>query len=127
MHAPILRSYRRPLLVAPRLLLPFCHMPSVACPLSARCDFPGGSAEQAWDSIQLLYTQLPPSTRVFVGHDYPTKARYTRKIKGMEEGEGENIYRFSDPPAPPFPHARRRRRRTTAGCRRLPAVGVLSL
>ncbi|MBZ9679022.1 MBL fold metallo-hydrolase [Mesorhizobium sp. ES1-1] len=36
---------------------------------SARTDFPGGSAERLWRSIQDILT-LPDATRVFVGHDY---------------------------------------------------------
>jgi glyoxylase-like metal-dependent hydrolase (beta-lactamase superfamily II) len=37
---------------------------------TGRCDFPGGSSAQMYDSVtQRLYT-LPDSTRVFVGHDY---------------------------------------------------------
>ena len=36
---------------------------------TGRCDFPGGSAEQLFASIQRLYA-LPDETRVFVGHDY---------------------------------------------------------
>jgi len=36
---------------------------------SARCDFPGGSAGQLYDSIQRLY-RLPDATRLFVCHDY---------------------------------------------------------
>ena len=36
---------------------------------TGRCDFPGGSAADLYDSIQRLY-RLPDSTRVFVGHDY---------------------------------------------------------
>jgi glyoxylase-like metal-dependent hydrolase (beta-lactamase superfamily II) len=36
---------------------------------SARCDFPGGSAEQLYDSIQRLYA-FPDATRLFVCHDY---------------------------------------------------------
>ena len=37
---------------------------------TGRCDFPGGSSEQMYDSVtQRLYT-LPDSTKVFVGHDY---------------------------------------------------------
>lgn len=37
---------------------------------TGRCDFPGGSAEQMYDSVtKRLYT-LPDETRVFVGHDY---------------------------------------------------------
>ena len=37
---------------------------------TGRCDFPGGSSEQMYDSVtERLYT-LPDQTRVFVGHDY---------------------------------------------------------
>ena len=41
---------------------------------TARCDFPGGSAETLYRSIQRLY-QLPDSTRVFVCHDYGPNGR----------------------------------------------------
>ncbi|GMU45789.1 MAG: MBL fold metallo-hydrolase [Pseudomonadales bacterium] len=36
---------------------------------SARCDFPNGSAEQLYDSIQRLYA-MPDATRLFMCHDY---------------------------------------------------------
>ncbi len=36
---------------------------------SARADFPGGSAESLWNSIQAILT-LPGETRLFTGHDY---------------------------------------------------------
>lgn len=36
---------------------------------TSRCDFPGGSAAELWDSIQAILS-LPPETRLFVGHDY---------------------------------------------------------
>ena len=36
---------------------------------TARCDFPGGSAQDLYSSAQRLL-QLPKSTKVFVGHDY---------------------------------------------------------
>ena len=36
---------------------------------TGRCDFPGGSAENLYRSIQHLYT-YPDDTKVFVGHDY---------------------------------------------------------
>lgn len=36
---------------------------------TARADFPGGSAEDLYDSVQRLYA-LPGETRVFTGHDY---------------------------------------------------------
>ena len=36
---------------------------------TARCDFPHGSAEILWNSIQKILS-LPASVRIFVGHDY---------------------------------------------------------
>lgn len=37
---------------------------------TARCDFPAGSVENLYNSIQRLYRELEDETRVFVGHDY---------------------------------------------------------
>jgi len=41
---------------------------------TARCDFPGGSAETMWESIQKILS-LPDATRIFVGHDYKAEGR----------------------------------------------------
>lgn len=41
---------------------------------TGRTDFPKGSAEALYDSVQRLYA-LPDSTRVFVGHDYRPNGR----------------------------------------------------
>ncbi len=41
---------------------------------TARCDFPGGSAKQLWQSIQKLWT-LPDETRLFMCHDYKAPGR----------------------------------------------------
>jgi len=41
---------------------------------TARCDFPGGSADTMWDSIQKIML-LPDDTRIFVGHDYKAEGR----------------------------------------------------
>ena len=41
---------------------------------TARCDFPGGSSEQLYDSVQKILT-LPDETRIFVGHDYKAPGR----------------------------------------------------
>ena len=41
---------------------------------TARCDFPGGSAEDLYASIQKILS-LPDDTRVFVGHDYKAPGR----------------------------------------------------
>jgi len=41
---------------------------------TARCDFPGGSADALWDSVQKILS-LPDRTRIFVGHDYMAPGR----------------------------------------------------
>ncbi|MEG2560160.1 MAG: MBL fold metallo-hydrolase [Acinetobacter sp.] len=41
---------------------------------TARCDFPRGSAEQLYDSVQSLF-QLPEDTRIFLCHDYLPETR----------------------------------------------------
>ncbi|WP_342071679.1 MBL fold metallo-hydrolase [Yoonia algicola] len=41
---------------------------------TARCDFPGGSAEELYASIQKILS-LPDETRIFVGHDYKAPGR----------------------------------------------------
>ncbi len=41
---------------------------------TARVDFPGGSAEDLYNSIQKILS-LPDSTRLFVGHDYKAPGR----------------------------------------------------
>lgn len=46
-------------------------MPDVG---TARCDFPGGNARQLYQSIQRLLA-LPPATRLYLCHDYPTAGR----------------------------------------------------
>jgi glyoxylase-like metal-dependent hydrolase (beta-lactamase superfamily II) len=41
---------------------------------TARCDFPGGSSEVLYNSIQKILT-LPDDTRIFVCHDYKAPGR----------------------------------------------------
>lgn len=41
---------------------------------TARCDFPGGSAEVLYNSIQKILA-LPDETRIFVAHDYKAPGR----------------------------------------------------
>ncbi|NNJ68208.1 MAG: MBL fold metallo-hydrolase [Boseongicola sp.] len=41
---------------------------------TARCDFPGGSASDLYDSVQRILA-LPNDTRIFVGHDYKAPGR----------------------------------------------------
>ncbi|CAO3597159.1 unnamed protein product [Absidia cylindrospora] len=47
-------------------------MPDVG---TARCDFPGGSGKDLYQSIQKMYTSWPDDTRIYVGHDYPPPNR----------------------------------------------------
>lgn len=44
---------------------------------TGRCDFPAGSAEELYHSVQKLYG-LPDETRVFPGHDYQPNGRELR-------------------------------------------------
>ncbi len=41
---------------------------------TARCDFPGGSSAELYQSIQRILS-LPDQTRIFVGHDYKAPGR----------------------------------------------------
>ena len=41
---------------------------------TARCDFPGGSSEILFQSVQKILS-LPEETRIFVGHDYKAPGR----------------------------------------------------
>jgi glyoxylase-like metal-dependent hydrolase (beta-lactamase superfamily II) len=41
---------------------------------TARCDFPGGSADVMFSSVQRILS-LPDDTRIFVGHDYKAPGR----------------------------------------------------
>ncbi|MFC2967468.1 MBL fold metallo-hydrolase [Acidimangrovimonas pyrenivorans] len=65
---------------------------------TARCDFPGGSAETLYASIQKILA-LPDETRIFVGHDYkaPGREEYAwettvgeQKAKNVHVGAGRD-------------------------------------
>jgi glyoxylase-like metal-dependent hydrolase (beta-lactamase superfamily II) len=57
---------------------------------TARCDFPGGSAETLYDSIQRLYT-LPDTMRMFTCHDYQPGGRALRFESTVGEQKTANI------------------------------------
>lgn len=59
---------------------------------TARCDFPGGDAEQLYHSIQKLY-QLPEDTKLYMCHDYLTAERNEFKwITTVAEQKNANIH-----------------------------------
>ena len=69
---------------------------------TARCDFPGGSAEQLWHSIQKIMS-LPEDTRIFTCHDYKAPGRDTyawestvgeQKAKNVHVGAGRSMEEF---------------------------------
>ena len=57
---------------------------------SARCDFPGGSSAELYDSIQRLYA-LPDETRLFVGHDYRPGGRPLAFCATVAEHKRSNV------------------------------------
>ncbi len=81
---------------------------------TARCDFPGGSAEDLYNSIQKILT-LPDETRVFVGHDYKAPGR---EEFAWETTVGEqralNIHIGADKPLEEFVALRQARDATLA-------------
>ncbi|WP_191060718.1 bifunctional sulfur transferase/dioxygenase Blh [Geminicoccus harenae] len=56
---------------------------------TARTDFPGGSAEALWDSIQAILA-LPDDTRLFTGHDYQPGGRHPRWQTTVAEQKRSN-------------------------------------
>lgn len=58
---------------------------------SSRADFPGGSAEELWHSIQALLA-LPEATRLFVGHDYCKGGREPEWEATVAEHRVKNIH-----------------------------------
>ncbi len=56
---------------------------------TARCDFPGGSAEQLYHTIQRFYS-LPNSTKVYLGHDYPSADQSPTCMVTIEQAKTTN-------------------------------------
>jgi len=51
---------------------------------TSRADFPGGSAEDLWTSIRAIL-DLPPETRLYVGHDYPPNGKQPEYMATVAE------------------------------------------
>jgi glyoxylase-like metal-dependent hydrolase (beta-lactamase superfamily II) len=58
---------------------------------TARCDFPGGDAQQLYRSIQKILS-LPPATRLFLCHDYPPAGRLPQLQSTVAEQKAANIH-----------------------------------
>ncbi|MGH1397761.1 MAG: MBL fold metallo-hydrolase [Alphaproteobacteria bacterium] len=58
---------------------------------TGRCDFPGGSAEDSYDSAQKLFG-LPDDFRMYVGHDYPpSDDREAQCMATIKEQKSTNV------------------------------------
>ena len=69
---------------------------------TARCDFPGGSSDVLFESVQKILS-LPEETRIFVGHDYKAPGRDEfawettvgeQKAANIHVGEGRSKSEF---------------------------------
>jgi glyoxylase-like metal-dependent hydrolase (beta-lactamase superfamily II) len=58
---------------------------------SARCDFPGGSADDLYDSIMKVLS-LPDETRLFMCHDYGPNGRAIKWETTVTEQKANNIH-----------------------------------
>ncbi len=59
---------------------------------TGRCDFPGGSAETLYQSIQKRIYSLPASTRIFTGHDYQPNGRALKFESTVQEEKIANTH-----------------------------------
>lgn len=62
---------------------------------SARCDFPGGSATELYQSIMQLYA-LPENTKLWVCHDYQPNGRELQYQTTVAESKKSNIHIRAD-------------------------------
>jgi glyoxylase-like metal-dependent hydrolase (beta-lactamase superfamily II) len=91
---------------------------------TGRTDFPRGSAEALYDSIQRLYA-LPDETRVFVGHDYQPGGRAVRWETTIGASKAKNPQLSATTTREAFVAARRARDATLPAPRLLyPSVQV---
>ncbi|MDZ5699354.1 MBL fold metallo-hydrolase [Chelativorans sp. M5D2P16] len=78
---------------------------------TARADFPGGSAERLWGSIQEILS-LPAETRLFTGHDYQPCGREPRWESTVAEQKAYNTHISRCRTAEEFVRVREARDRT---------------
>ncbi|TVS01944.1 MAG: MBL fold metallo-hydrolase [Rhodobacteraceae bacterium] len=51
---------------------------------TSRADFPGGSTDDLWNSIRAIL-DLPPQTRLYIGHDYPAEGEAPQYMATVAE------------------------------------------
>jgi len=80
---------------------------------TARADFPGGSANRLWQSIQDILA-LPDATRVFTGHDYQPGGREPQWESTVAEQRATNTHMSKCKTEAEFVAVREARDRTLA-------------
>lgn len=91
---------------------------------TGRCDFPQGSAEDSYHSIQKIYA-LPDATRVFVGHDYQPDGRAILCETTVAEQKEKNILLKAKTPKDAYVSARTTRDKNLKAPRLLlPAIQI---
>ena len=75
---------------------------------TARCDFPGGDAEQLFASAQRILS-LPADTQLYLCHDYPPAGRGRTSCVSVEKQRSENIHVRPGTDAASFVELRRAR------------------
>ena len=60
---------------------------------TARCDFPGGSAETMYDSVRRILETVPIETTMYICHDYPEgKNRELQYVTTVGEQRQNNVH-----------------------------------
>ena len=84
-----------------------------------RCDFPGGSADQLYESVWNKLYSLPDHYKVFVGHDYKPQGRPLAFQTSVGEQKLHNIHLKAATSKPDFVQFRQGRDRTLSAPRLL--------
>jgi glyoxylase-like metal-dependent hydrolase (beta-lactamase superfamily II) len=92
---------------------------------TGRCDFPAGSAEDLYHSIHEKIFKLPPTTKIYVGHDYMPNDRTLEFVCTLSEQKDKNIHLRESTTQEEFVRMRRDRDKTlTAPKLLLPSIQV---
>ncbi|KAI9473414.1 MAG: beta-lactamase-like protein [Benjaminiella poitrasii] len=83
-HTPVCMSYR---IGDAAFVGDTLFMPDIG---TARCDFPGGSVVDMYNSVHKMYNNWPDDTRIYVGHDYPPNDRQYCVVTTLENHKKYN-------------------------------------
>ncbi|OZB20131.1 MAG: MBL fold metallo-hydrolase [Rhodobacterales bacterium 34-62-10] len=94
---------------------------------TSRADFPGGSSEELWDSLQAILA-LPGNTRLFIGHDYGAEGRDEPEWEArVDDHKAHNIHVGGDTDKATYVETRDSRDATLALPDRMLAVLQINL